>query len=354
MYKILNIPSRTVDLKDGEYLWFGGTGYLGMGHNAEFQTLLVEGLAQAGSSWGSSRNNTLQLEVYNKLELFLAAKADAPGALTVSSGMLAGQLVLKFLKETYLVSTLLYAPRVHPALWESNISFEDKTVASFLSTINQTILNDKNEIINIVIDAISSPHFENYDFTWVKNLPVQKQINLIIDDSHSFGVLNNGTAIYSQIVKAENVNLIVVSSLNKALGVPGGVIFGEKKILETLRKNTFFAACSPMPPAYAYACASAGHLYDHQLGELLKNIVYFNAKIPKLKPLYLANYPAYCFEQQGLAAYLLSQKIIVPSFGYPNPTDMPITRLVISSLHTKEDLDYLINKINDYENKLKF
>ncbi len=42
---------------------------------------------------------------------------------------------------------------------------------------------------------------------------------------------------------------------------------------------------------------------------------------------------------------LLKQKIWISSFPYPNPKSKPITRLVLSALHTKDDIEKLTDAL---------
>lgn len=350
MFQIQKIPSRTVQTEKGEYLWFGGTSYLGIPYNAHFQELVKFGLENYGANWGSSRNNPLQLSIYSEVETFLADFAKAPSALTVSSGMLAGQIVLKYLETKYPNAPTIYAPRVHPALWGRNFVPNPKSFVEFIEKINSQIATIQSDTVTIVTDSVSSPHFEKYNFKWVKNLTKNKQINLVIDDSHSLGVMNvKGEGIYPTIKPNENVNLVVVASLNKALGVPAGVIYGEKEFNKEISQTGFFSGCSPISPAFAYACTHAKEIYENTLIDLRNNIEYFKSNLSKSIELEnLEGHPAFCFEKQGLPEYLKNKNILVPSFGYPRPSDKPITRLIISSLHRKYDLDLITNAINEY------
>lgn len=85
------LPGRTLISNHEEYLWFGGTSYLGIPHHPQFKENFADAISRYGISWGSSRNNTVQLSIYEKAEIELANFAKMPAALTVSSGMWAGQ-----------------------------------------------------------------------------------------------------------------------------------------------------------------------------------------------------------------------------------------------------------------------
>ena len=112
-YYTNQLPNTTVILEDGKkYLWFSGTDYLGMAHNEEFRSYLKEGFSLYGSHFGSSRNNSLQLNIYEEAESALAAYTVAPASLTVSSGMWAGQLVMKEIENILLKSSQMPMVRI--------------------------------------------------------------------------------------------------------------------------------------------------------------------------------------------------------------------------------------------------
>jgi 8-amino-7-oxononanoate synthase len=354
MYPIQKIPSRIVLIDQTEYLWFGGTSYLGISHDPTFQELVQKGIEKHGANWGSSRNNPLQIAVYEEVESYLSDFVNAPSALTVSSGMLAGQIVLNYFQNKYKNAHKIFAPRVHPALWPTDYQANKESFDQFVNTINKEIIEQNASEVVIMADSVSSPHFEKYNFDWVKNLPQNMPICLIIDDSHSLGIMGeNGAGVYNTIKKNDNVQLIVVASLNKALGVPAGVIIGQNSILNEIRNTAFFSACSPMSPAYAYACANAKEIYKLKLLQLKSNIDYFKTNIDGLTRIEnLEGHPAFCINEATIFEYLFENGIFIPSFAYPNPTDKPISRLVISNLHSKIDLDILSEKLNEFFNKL--
>jgi 8-amino-7-oxononanoate synthase len=342
-YPIEKIPGRTVFADNKEYLWFGGTSYLGIPHHQEFQQLITEGFEKCGANWGSSRNNPLQLKIYEQLEHFLAKFTKAEASLTSSSGMLAGQMVLKYLENKYPNAQVIHAPRVHPALWMHTYKPNEASFDHFVKNIDEQIISTDNQEVIILADAVSSPHFELYNFEWVQNLPKNKKIILVVDDSHSLGVMGeNGGGVYSQIPSQPHIEKIVIASMNKALGVPAGVILGFKNTLNEIRNTAFFAGCSPMSPAFAYASAHAETIYTNLLTVLRSNLDFFNKTL--LKSIHIQNidaHPAFCVNLEGAQQLLKENGILVPSFSYPSPTDTPITRLVISSLHTFDDLKLL-------------
>ncbi|MPR34614.1 aminotransferase class I/II-fold pyridoxal phosphate-dependent enzyme [Salmonirosea aquatica] len=340
-----SLPDRTVILDDGrEFLWFSGTDYLGMGHDEQFQAFLIEGIRTYGTHFGSSRNNTLRLAVYEEAEEALAAYVQAPAALAVSSGMWAGQLVMKAMEK--LSARFHYAPRVHPALWGKNYVPTNGTWADWVGdTIRQIEESDTEETHVVCTDSIGSPWVDAYDLTLLHGLPDNRPIWLIVDDSHSLGVLGlDGQGIFSQLPQTNTIRSIVTSSLNKALGIPGGVIFGSMGTIEELRQTPWFAGSSPAAPAYFYALRRnlSAKVYQKAHGALLANLAYFSEKVPP-SGLFssVEAYPAYCSRRADLYSFLYQAGILTSCFAYPQPTDEPVTRLVITARHQKQDLDRL-------------
>ncbi|WP_159468506.1 pyridoxal phosphate-dependent aminotransferase family protein [Dyadobacter sp. 3J3] len=358
IYPTSHLPNRKVLLNNGkEYLYFSGTDYLGMGHHAGFLSYLEEGISIYGTHFGSSRNNSLRLGIYEEAETALAKFSGAPAALTTSSGMWAGQLLMKELPQI-ITSDLQnknshisnihyhYAPRVHPALWgaeyiSTNSSWEDWAKDS-IATIQES---NPDSVHIICSDSVGSPFVESFDFSIFKSLPFYREIYLVVDDSHGFGVLGeNGGGIFRELSSIQQVKLILSSSLNKALGIPGGVILGNHTIIDSIRRSPFFAGASPSPPAYMFAfkklLESDSYPIVHQ--QLLDNVNYISRKLSETNFFVSTpDYPVFCSLNSKLFDFLEENAIMASCFSYPQPTDPPVTRIVISAIHQKEDLDRL-------------
>ncbi|MBP9746419.1 MAG: hypothetical protein KBD41_13595 [Saprospiraceae bacterium] len=67
-----HIPNRTIWHKDQEYLYYGGTGYLGIHANQDFGDLVKQGLDLYGTNYGASRLG-IDIPVFNQAEEKLAA-----------------------------------------------------------------------------------------------------------------------------------------------------------------------------------------------------------------------------------------------------------------------------------------
>ena len=329
------LPSRIFTTNSQEYLWFSGTSYLGMPHHQGFKENFAKALTQYGMSWGSSRNSNIRLDIYEKTEIELAKFAQMPAALTVSSGMWAGQLVVSFLQKPD--TKFFFAPKTHPALWDGEtLQLEDwekgLSYSEWASLIVEKVKECTAENIVICSDSVGSPYVEAFNFKWIDELPEGKSITVVVDASHSLGIMNG--------IQSRATKFIITASLNKAMGMTGGVIFSDSETVSSIRQSPMFAGSSPMMPALLETFVNSTDFYREQQQKLLENIQYFNSLIPKNTFLdSIENYPAYCTYQESFFEHLKENGIITACFPYPSAKDKPVTRLVISALHTKEDLE---------------
>lgn len=354
VFTIGHLPGRTIRHEGKSYLFFSGTAYLGLPQNPAFQQLLADSMARYGTTFGSSRNGNLRLSIYEETEAQLATLVGAPHALTVSSGMLAGQVVVNWLRAQNI--TFIYGPQAHPAVWAGptvdlpTLSFADWT-AQLPDVVRRADPTCPVVILTNSIDAVRS---EYYSFDWVAALPDERPITLVVDDSHGLGVLNDGPqgygrGIWPQIPKKPTVNLLVTGSLAKAMGLPGGVIFGDADTLSGLRRTAFFGACSPMPPAYLDAYTKANTLYTEGRERLRQNVLLAEKLLmPTGLFSHATGYPLFFTALDDLYPFLLERGIFVASFAYPTATDRANTRLVISAFHTFDDIQMLAAAVCAY------
>ena len=356
---INHLPGRTLCIDGEEHLFFSGTSYLGMGHQPDFRTALTEGMASYGTIFSASRNNNLQLDIYEKAENFIAEWTGAEAALTVTSGLLAGQLAVQSLDQPH--QRFIYAPSVHPAIWREKPTFCFENYEQFSNGIIELIAHDKTPV-TICCNAIDPLKCTPYDFSWITQLPHNQDIMLIFDDSHAIGIQNtftangvwqDGVGNYNKLKKdaPSNVKLVVIASLAKAVGIPGGMILSDSETIKTIRQNPLFVGASPIVPAYLYAFLTAQNVYAEAIITLKKNIDLFkklNASLLSDFKFY-DHYPVFYTPQNDLYPFLLKHKTMISSFSYPNPSDTPITRIVLSALHTEGDIVVLSGQLSLFE-----
>ncbi len=261
---------------------------------------------------------------------------------------MAGQVVINLLrKQNY---SFIYAPNTHPALWhEPEITLPTMSFGDWTAQLPGQLERLGDGPVAILTNSLQAVCSEYYSFDWINDLPDGRLVTLVVDDSHGVGVLNNGLGIWPQIPQNAAVRLLATASLAKAMGLPGGVVFGDARTLADLRNSAFFGACSPMPPAYLDAYLNADTLYTDGLDRLQQNLILAEKLLlPTGLFRHAKGYPVFFTEEDDLYQHLLNNDIFIYSFAYPTPADRANTRIVISAFHTFEDIQKLANAVYDF------
>lgn len=341
-------PGRTVRVNHREYLYFGGTSYLGLQADPEFRELLIENIRRYGGSHGASRLSNLRLKIYEQAEMRLAAWTGSPAAITTSSGFLAGQLLAHYFANSPYQP--FYAPNVHAAMVSGkqtafrNYDLLKAAISGYLAA------NAPNGTPVLFMDStdLGGKSYPGYEA--LKDLPLQ-QLILVADDSHGLGILGDkGGGAYRSLQALRPKELLVCGSLGKALGLQGGVILGEAKRLAQLWDTPFFAGASPAPPGHMATLIAAATLYEQHRGRLVRNISLFEEKCPQLNGVFhMQDYPVYAYNNKRLTSFLAGEQIMVTDFPYPASGPDALTgRIILSSHHLDTDIQRLCHSLNAF------
>ncbi|MFN7116627.1 MAG: aminotransferase class I/II-fold pyridoxal phosphate-dependent enzyme [Saprospiraceae bacterium] len=341
------IPGRTAFFNNEAWLYFSGTSYLGLSQNTDFQNLILEGIHQYGAHFGGSRLSNLRLAIFEQAENALVTWTGAAAALTVSSGTLAGQLVVKSLEQR---GKFYFAPGVHPALFGEGTYF-NADFADWTSFVLAEAQRSKSPLV-LLCNTIDALKAKSYDLKWIEELPNNIPITLVLDDSHGIGITGkNGAGIFTTLQVPENVELIVIASLGKALSIPGGVILGSQPLIQNIWQSPYFGGASPITPAYLHAFLHAKTLYQQQREQLLHHIHHFTAATTDLDLFETFNqFPVFYTRENILADFLSHYKVLISSFPYPTAQSERITRIVLNAAHSEEDIVVLIDLLKRFIN----
>jgi len=342
--KVEKFPDRIIEIDHKQYLYFGGTAYLGLPTNKKFQDLVVQNILKWGTTYGSSRTANIQLSAYTAGENFLIQHIGSEDAVTVSSGMLAGKLVLEKLKKQ--TDFFYHLNEIHSA-----IQIENSFPIFINKKLNERLLDPKSEKITILTDGVPSFQTKPVDLSFLKQISNHKEITLVIDESHSLGIIGkNGSGIYSSIdfpIKRK----ILVSSLGKAFGLTGGVIASDSEFIKEIKEIETFTSAAGMNPAFVQTLSDACEIYKIQHQKLKDNLSYINSiLIRNSNILFDKNYPLIYLLSNELVEKLKQEKIIIASFRYTKESE-PLNRIVITANHLEEDLDKIVNVLNDFNSR---
>lgn len=341
MSLIDSFPGRKIIVDGKTNLYFGGTAYLGLQTDTDFQNILIKNIKRYGSNYGASRNANVQLSLYKKAEEHLANIVESESSLTVSSGYLAGQLVVSSFNE----NDIFYAPNTHIAMHQKGCS--NYLTFTELNAAILKYLETKKTTPVVCIDSIDF-FGNNYPFfTELKKLPLDKII-LIADDSHGIGLpLNNGKGCYTLLKQLKPKELIVCASLGKGLAIQAGAVFASNQRINELQKKGLYGGASPATPASLATLIDAKKIYQKKQKKLKKRIEYFTQACDSLtKFSYMPLHPVFSFRDNAIQKHLETNNIIVTSFNYPEKESPIMNKIVLSAHHKKKDIELVANLIN--------
>ena len=188
---------------------------------------------------------------------------------------------------------------------------------------------------------------------------------VMVDDSHAVGFMGKngrGTPEYHNVVDRIDV---ITGTLGKALGgASGGYTSGRKEIIDLLRQRSrpYLFSNSVAPPIVGASIAAIDLLETSTelRDKLMDNTRYFREKIagiglevlpgehPIVPVMFGDAHPAV-----AMAESLLQKGVYVIPFSFPVvPKGKARIRTQVSAAHSKDDLDFAIEKFAEAKNEL--
>jgi 7-keto-8-aminopelargonate synthetase-like enzyme len=310
-----------------------------MAYHEGLKQAVIEGYARYGLNYGSTRKHGLFHDVYDRAESIFAEWLSLEASLTVSSGTLAGQLVRNFVKaHSY---ALVELPRLHPALkdiYEDQIDKRMQNMAKerLLDQINRHPA-DKIALLTVAMDPLNA---QPADLSFLSNVR-DKELLLILDDTHGLGVLGeNGAGFIELYPGLRSYEVIVIGSLAKGISLPGGLIGGSKKWVEAIKNSGHFSGSSPISPAYLDAFSHQFHAYEERRIKLRNNINTFRSQIAEIEHIKSSfpNFPIFVLSEKITGEKLRKHGIWISSIRYPYPHSPMLNRLILNGAHDTEDI----------------
>jgi len=338
-------PGRELKLNGEKFLYFGGTAYLGLQTDSDFQDIHINNIKKYGTNYGASRNGNVRLNIYEEAENHLANLVGSESCLTLSSGYLASQLISNYFHKNG--HQCFYAPETHEAMHQlqtKNHPGLDQLIQDIKIAVEA---GDKSPVLfldSIILDGRNYP-----EFSWLKELPLKKLI-LVVDDSHGLGIVGDkGGGVFKSLEKMKSKELIVCGSLGKGFGIQAGLIAGSNRLIKDLKYTDMFAAASPSSPASMATLIDSSEILSKKRIALKNNIDCFIKYLKNLGTLtYIKDYPVFRVNDERIPQYLLTQNIIVTDFNYPTENDDVVQRIVLSAHHTEQDVETLVMAIDMY------
>ncbi|RJP46824.1 MAG: glycine C-acetyltransferase [Anaerolineaceae bacterium] len=353
---------RTIESPQGAWLMVDGkrvlnfcsNNYLGLANHPDIVAAARKSVDAMGVGPAAVRSIAGTMSLHIELEKRLAAFKGVEAAITFQSGFTANLATIPALvgKEDVIFSDRLNHASIIDGCRLSGakiIAYEHNDPKSLDEQIQANLSQFRRALI--ITDGVFSMDGDIAPLPAIYEVAKKYDILLMVDDAHGEGVLGNGgRGIVDHFGLHGKVD-VEVGTMSKAFGVVGGVVAGNKVIIEWLRQRGrpfLFSSAVTVPDAAA--CLAAIDLLEDStqlVDKLWSNAKYFKAEMAKLgfntgasetpiTPIMLGEAPL----AQQFSRELFEEGVFAMALGYPTvPQGKARIRVMISAAHSEDDLN---------------
>lgn len=362
---VLQQIDRTCVLHRGRrFSYFSGCDYYRLSSHPRVLRALGSGLKRFGLNVAASRLTTGHHRLYEQLENCLARFFDAESATLFSSGYAANLALGQTLAGRF--SHALIDERAHPSLADAAVFLRcpvlrfqhcsPKDLAGILGRIRS-----RRRVLVLTDGLFSHDGSIALLKEYLDVLP--DGCVIFVDDAHSAGVLGEKGRGTPEFCGVSRERLIQSVTLSKAFGVYGGAILGSEKLRRDIREDChLFVGNTPLPLPLAAAALEAIRILqkDGRLRRrLAANTLYVKQRLRQAGYPILENpspivsvVPRDRREIAALTERLSAARIYPPFIQYPGGPAMGYFRIALSTEHTRDQLEELVNALARHRQSL--
>lgn len=346
-----------VDIEGKEVLNFSSNNYLGLANHPETVQAAKKALFNYGIGPGAVRTIAGTMELHNKLEEKLAEFKKVEAALTFQSGYNSNLAVIPAIVGK---GDIIYSDELNHASIIDACRLSGAEVKVYkhgdMDSLEEILKEKRNGKGLIVTDGVFSMDGDIAKLPEIVELAKKYNAITMVDDAHGEGVLGtHGRGIVDHFNLHNEVD-IEIGTFSKAIGTVGGCAAGSKKLVEYLKQKArpFLFSSAVTPPDVAATLKSIEILEedDSLVQKLWDNGDYFkenmkdigfdvgNSQTP-ITPVMLGKAKT----ASEFSKQLFEESVFAQSIGFPTvPKGKARIRVMISAVHSKDDLDFALDK----------
>ncbi len=332
---------------------FCSNNYLGLANHPKVVEAAKEATKKYGVGPAAVRSIAGTTDLHVQLEERLAKFKGAEDVITFQSGFTANLGTISALvgKEDGIYSDRLNHASIIDGCRLSGakiVAYEHNDPAALEDAIKQNASNFRRALI--ITDGVFSMDGDIAPLPALYEVAKKYDILFMVDDAHGEGVLGKGGRGIVDHFDLHGKVDIEVGTMSKAFGVVGGIVAGDKKIIEWLRqRGRPFLFSSAVTAPDAAACLAAVDLLEEStelVDKLWANAKYFKEEMKKLgfdtgvsetpiTPVMLGEAPL----AQQFSRELFEEGVFAMSIGFPTVAKGKARiRVMISASHDNDDL----------------
>lgn len=341
----------TVDGKN--VLNFCSNNYLGLANHPKLVEAAKEATRKYGVGPAAVRSIAGTTDLHIQLEQRLARFKGAEDVITFQSGFTANLGTIPALvgKEDVIFSDRLNHASIIDGCRLSGakiVAYEHNDPSALEDAIKEHASNFRRALI--VTDGVFSMDGDIAPLPALVEVAKKYDILFMVDDAHGEGVLGKGGRGIVDYFDLHGKVDIEVGTMSKAFGVVGGMVAGDRVIIEWLRqRGRPFLFSSAVTAPDAAACLAAVDLLEEStelVDKLWANARYFKEEMKKLgfdtgvsetpiTPVMLGEAPL----AQQFSRELFEEGVFAMAIGFPTvPKGKARIRVMISAAHDNDDL----------------
>ncbi len=358
--RVLESPQGPwVQIEGKQVLNLCSNNYLGLCNDPRLCEKAKEYIDKFGVGPGAVRTIAGTMSIHVELEEKLAAFKGAEAALVVQSGFCANLSAIPPLVGR---GDLIFSDELNHAsiidgcrLSRAEIvRYDHCDVDDLEAKLKEYADRDCRKLI--VTDGVFSMDGDIAPLPDIVELADRYSAMVMVDDAHGEGVLGRGgRGIIDHFGLGEKVD-IEVGTLSKAFGVVGGFVAGSKELVEFLRQkarpNLFSSALTVPDVAANIAAVDILEKSDDLVKKLWENGNYLKKSLKEkgfdigrsqtpITPIMVGD----ANKAKEFSLKLFEEGIFIQSIAYPTvPLGSARLRAMVSAAHSKEDLDFAVDK----------
>lgn len=358
--------SRRVKFGDREYINLSSNNYLGLATDPVVLESAEKALKNYGAGAGSARLICGNNRLYEMLEERLASFKRTEAALVFSTGYMANLGIISAMAELFDEKGVILMDRLcHASIIDGcRLSgarfarYRHNDIADLAAHIQRSSCRF------IITEGVFSMDGDLGNLPGILKASEASATMLMVDDAHSTGVIGAGGRGAVEHFGLEGMVDIQMGTLGKAIGSFGAYVAGSKDIITyIINRARPFIFTTGLPPSALGASLAALDIIEnepHRRAILWENQAYFLRCLKELGfdtgncqsqiiPVMIGD-SGKCLE---FSMMLLAAGIYAPAIRPPTvPDGMARIRMTLMATHTREDLDYSLEMIEQAGKKL--
>lgn len=359
-FRMIESDQDTEVYIDGKkVLMFGSNSYLGLTNHPKVKEAAIEAVRKYGTGCAGSRFLNGTLDIHVELENKLAKFVGKEEAIIYSTGFQVNLGVVSCLtgREDYIIwdeldhASIIEGRRLS---FSNSLKFKHNNMESLEKVLKGC---DPEKIKLIVVDGVFSMEGDVAPLDKIVELAKKYNANIMVDEAHGFGVMgDHGRGVCNHYGLTDDVDLIM-GTFSKSFASLGGFIATDSVTANWLRHNSrsYIFSASATPAAIGAANAALdimlseperqAHLWEitnYALDGFRALGCEIGHTSTPIIPLYVRNNE----KTFKVTRMLLDEGIFVnPVVAPAVAPDSTLIRFSLMATHTKEQVDFALDKI---------